>query len=119
MIDSFVLRKLLARTGLARLVPSVRRPLAGGEDYLRYYSDRTLAVPLDRLADPALLPTVHTPDAINLALGSPPCELSFPAGRGLPTAGPCRPGATSTCGPNWPPSSTSTTGPSTTRPTRC
>jgi aminotransferase len=83
VIDSFVLRKLLSRTGLARLVPSIRRALAGGEDYLRYYSDRTLAVPLGRLADPALLPTVHTPDAINLALGSPPCEIPFPAIRGL------------------------------------
>lgn len=83
MIDSFVLRKLLARTGLARFVPSVRRALAGGADYLRFYSDRTLAVPLDQLADPALLPTVHTPDAINLALGSPPCELPVPAIRGL------------------------------------
>jgi aspartate/methionine/tyrosine aminotransferase len=83
VIDSFVLRKLLARTGLARFVPSVRRALAGGEDYLRFYSDRTLAVPLDRLADAGLLPTVHTPDAINLALGSPPCELPLPAIRGL------------------------------------
>ena len=83
MIDSYVLRKLLARSGLARFVPSVRRALAGGEDYLRFYSDRTLAVPLDHLADPALLPTVHTPDAINLALGSPPCEVPPPAVRGL------------------------------------
>jgi aspartate/methionine/tyrosine aminotransferase len=83
VFHSFVLRKLFARTGLARFVPSVRRALAGGEDYLRFYSDRTLAVPLDQLADPALLPTVHTPDAINLALGSPPCDLLLPAIRGL------------------------------------
>ena len=46
MIESFTLRKLLARTGLARLFPSVRRSLAGSKDYLRYYSDRTLAVQL-------------------------------------------------------------------------
>lgn len=78
MIESFFLRKLLARTGLARLFPSVRRTLAGGEDCLRYYSDRTLAVPLEQLTDPALLPDVHTPDSINLALGVPRCELSIP-----------------------------------------
>jgi aspartate/methionine/tyrosine aminotransferase len=78
VIESFTLRKVLARTGLARLFPSVRRSLAGGEDYLRFYSDRTLAVPLDQLADPAVLPDVHTPDSINLALGVPRCDLSIP-----------------------------------------
>lgn len=83
MIDSFVVRKLLARTGLARFIPAVRRALAGGEDYLRYYSDRTLAVPLDRLTDPALLPGVQTPDSINLALGAPLCDLPQPTHRGL------------------------------------
>jgi aspartate/methionine/tyrosine aminotransferase len=78
VIESFTLRKLLIRTGLARLFPSVRRSLAGGEDYLRYYSDRTLAVPLEQLTDPALLPDVHTPDSINLALGVPQCDLPVP-----------------------------------------
>jgi aspartate/methionine/tyrosine aminotransferase len=76
VIESFFLRKLLARTGLARFVPAVGRVLVGGEDYLRYYSDRTLAVPLDRLAEPALLPDVHTPDSINLALWAPWCEFA-------------------------------------------
>ena len=83
MVQSFFLRKLLARTGLARFVPSARRALAGGEDYLRYYSDRTLAVPLDRLADPALLPDVATPDSINLALGAPRIDQPFAVGRGV------------------------------------
>ena len=83
MIESFFLRKLLVRTGLARLLPCVRRELAGGEDFLHYYSDRTLAVPLDQLADPALLPNVHTPDSINLALGVPPCELPAQTSRVL------------------------------------
>ena len=83
MVQSFTLRKLLARTGLARFVPSVRRALAGADDYLRYYSDHTLAVPLDQLADPALLPDVATPDSINLALGSPRIDLPFGLGRGL------------------------------------
>jgi aspartate/methionine/tyrosine aminotransferase len=83
VIESFVLRKLLARTGLARLCPSFRRSLAGGDDYLRYYSDSTLAVPLEQLSDPALLPDVHTPDSINLALGVPRCEMLMPAVLGL------------------------------------
>jgi aspartate/methionine/tyrosine aminotransferase len=82
VIDSFFLRKLLARTGLARFLPAVRRSLAGGEDYLRYLSDRALAVPVERLADPALLPDVHTPDSINLALGAPRYELPL-AARGV------------------------------------
>src|SRR5918993_233415 len=83
VVQSFFLRKLLARTGLARFVPTARRMLVGGEDYLRYYSDRTLAVPVDRLADPALFPDVHTPDSINLALGVPPCELPVSSVRGF------------------------------------
>lgn len=70
MIESFTLCKLLARTGLARFVPAAHRLAAGVEDFLRYYSDRTLAVPLDRLTDPALPPDVATPDSINLALGA-------------------------------------------------
>lgn len=83
MIESFFLRKLLARTGLAPLVPVVRRALGGGREYVRYYSDRTLAVPLDRLTDPALLPAIGTPDSIDLALGAPRCELPAAPLRGL------------------------------------
>jgi aspartate/methionine/tyrosine aminotransferase len=80
--DSFFWRKLLVRTGAARLVPSVRRAMAGGEDYLRFYSDRTLGIPLTQLTDNALLPDVATPDSINLAVGAPRCEMPFGAGRG-------------------------------------
>jgi aspartate/methionine/tyrosine aminotransferase len=83
VIDSFFWRVVLVRTGLARHVPAVRRVMGGGEDYLRFYSDRTLAVPLAELTDSALLPHVATPDSINLALSAPPCELSFGTGRGL------------------------------------
>jgi len=88
VVQSFFLRKLLARTGLARLLPSVRRELNGGEDYLRYYSDRTLAVPIGQLTDPALLPDVHSPESINLALGTPPCEVPVSSTRVLSD---CRP----------------------------
>jgi aspartate/methionine/tyrosine aminotransferase len=83
VLDSFFWRIVLARTGLARYVPAVRQVMAGGEDYLHRYSDRTLAVPLAELTDSTLLPHVATPDSINLALGAPPGELSFGIGRGL------------------------------------
>jgi aspartate/methionine/tyrosine aminotransferase len=75
VIDSFFWRKLLVRTGIARMLPSVRQELNGGENYLHFYSDRTLAVPLADFADNALLPDIATPDSINLALGSPRCDV--------------------------------------------
>jgi aspartate/methionine/tyrosine aminotransferase len=83
VVRSFFWRKLLARTGLARFVPSIRRALGGGEEFLRFYSDRTLAVPFDELRDPALLPEIGTPNSINLALGSPRLDMSFGLGRGM------------------------------------
>lgn len=75
MTESFFWRKVLARTGLARYVPSLKRALDGGEAYLPYYSDRMLAAPLGALQDAALLPTIRTPDSIDLAVGSPRCDL--------------------------------------------
>jgi aspartate/methionine/tyrosine aminotransferase len=83
VIDSFFWRKFIVRSGLARLIPSIRRELAGGEDYLRFYSDRTLAAPLTELTDNALLPEIRTPDSINLALGAPSCEFPIDVRRGL------------------------------------
>jgi aspartate/methionine/tyrosine aminotransferase len=83
VIDSFFWRTLLARTGLARYVPALRRDLHGAEDHLRFYSDRTLAAPLAELLDAALLPDVATPDSINLAAGAPPCEMPFGIARNL------------------------------------
>ena len=44
-----LLRRLLVRTGLARLMPGVQRRLDGGADFLRYYSDRLLNSPLAQL----------------------------------------------------------------------
>jgi aspartate/methionine/tyrosine aminotransferase len=81
VIDSFFWRRLLVRSGIARLLPSIRSELHGAEDYLHFYSDRTLAVPLSTLTDNALLPDIATPDSINLALGAPRCDVSF--GRGF------------------------------------
>ena len=79
MIRSYFWRKILARTGFASFFPSIRKDLGGADDYLRYYSDRTLAMPVDELIDPCLLPEANTPDVINLALGAPRCEI--PLGR--------------------------------------
>jgi aspartate/methionine/tyrosine aminotransferase len=83
MLSSFFWKKLLVRTGLARLLPSVRRLLGGGERCLRYLSDRALAAPVPELIDPAWFPDVQAPDAINLALGAPRCEVPLGALRGV------------------------------------
>jgi aspartate/methionine/tyrosine aminotransferase len=75
MVESFFLRKLLVKSGLAKYLPGVRQTLGGGEDFLHHYADRTLSAPLTELLDRALLPDTSTPDSIHLALGAPPCEL--------------------------------------------
>lgn len=83
MISSFFWRRLLARTGLASLFPAIRRYLDGGERFLHYLSDRALSLPVDECIDPAWFPDIDAPDAINLALGSPRCELVLGALRGI------------------------------------
>ncbi len=83
MIESFFWRKLLVRSGLAKLLPSIRRALSGGEDFLHFYSDRTLALPLTQLTDNALLPDIQTPDSINLASGAPRCDLNLDLRRAM------------------------------------
>jgi aspartate/methionine/tyrosine aminotransferase len=81
--ESLFWKKLLIRSGIAKFLPSVRRRLAGGERFLRYYSDRVLNAPLEELLDDALFPDVQAPDAINLALGAPRCDLPLGALRGV------------------------------------
>ncbi|HVK09827.1 MAG TPA: pyridoxal phosphate-dependent aminotransferase [Gemmataceae bacterium] len=83
MVESLFWRKVLARSGIGGLLPSVRRALLGGEAHLSRFSDRLLAAPLADLVDAALLPAAGTPDAIDLAMGTPRCGLG-PAIRGLP-----------------------------------
>lgn len=83
MLSSFFWKKFLVRTRIARFLPSVKRLLGGGEHFLQYLSDRTLALPLLDLVDPSLFPDVHAPDAINLALSAPRCDLPLGALRGL------------------------------------
>jgi aminotransferase len=86
--------KFLIRTGLARLLPRVRR--LGGEtaSYLHYYSDRVLTAPLSQLTEAARFLEIPGPDGIDLALGSPRWDLVpsartwLPADRrGLPQPG--------------------------------
>ncbi len=83
MLSSFFWKKLLVRTGLASFLPSIERFLNGGERFLHYLGDRALALPVNELIDPALFPDIDAPDAINLALGSPRCELTLGALRGI------------------------------------
>lgn len=76
MIDSFFWRKLLVRSGVARLLPSVRHALGGSEVVLPRLTDRLLSLPLAALRDSALLPEINTPDSIHLAHGTPRFDLA-------------------------------------------
>jgi aspartate/methionine/tyrosine aminotransferase len=84
----FFLKKLLIRTGLARLVPGMRRGHGSAVGFLHYYSDRLLAAPDAELAEAAALFDPRQPDVIDLAQGaacldSPPLPRS-PERRGSP-----------------------------------
>jgi aspartate/methionine/tyrosine aminotransferase len=78
------LTKLLVRTGLARLLPGVRRRLDGGGDYLRYFSDRLLAAPFAELERAAELLRPHGPEVIDLTQGSPRFDLTPSGSTKLP-----------------------------------
>jgi aspartate/methionine/tyrosine aminotransferase len=73
--------KLLIRTGIARLLPSVRRRLQGGETFLHYFSDALLSTPYGELTHAARFLELSAPDGIDLARGSPRLDL-------LPSANP-------------------------------
>jgi aspartate/methionine/tyrosine aminotransferase len=89
------LAKLLIRTGIARLLPGVRRRLGReGGDYLRYYSDRLLAAPFADLVQIAAALEPQGADVIDLSQGTPRFDLlpsasiKLPADRrGWPPAG--------------------------------
>jgi aspartate/methionine/tyrosine aminotransferase len=68
----FILTKLLARTGLGRLLITTQQRTDGAGEFLRYYGDRVLAAPLDDLGRAADFYGVSAPDAIDLAHGVPP-----------------------------------------------
>lgn len=67
----FVVRKFLARTGLARLSADARRLTDGHPQVVKYLSDRTLAAPVDALTDPATFPDADGPDVMHLNLPAP------------------------------------------------
>ena len=71
-----LIARLLIRTRIARLLPGLQRRLEGGAEYLRYYSDRLLASPLDRLERIALALAEDAPDVIDLANGAPRFDLT-------------------------------------------
>lgn len=81
MAIPFVWKKLLVRTGVARFLPAAKRLTDGGTDYLRYYSDRVLAAPVDQLLDPATFPEVPGPDVVNLNLAAPRFDSAVSGGR--------------------------------------
>ena len=83
----FILTKLLARSGIARLFPAVQRLTDGGE-FLHHYGDRVLAAPYREMQGAAGFLETHGPDAIDLALGSPRFDLVPSSSTKLP--GVCR-----------------------------
>jgi aspartate/methionine/tyrosine aminotransferase len=70
----FFVRKVLARTGLARFSAEAKRLTDGEPRFVRYLSDRTLAAPIDDLQDPATFPDADGPDVMNLNLPAPRFE---------------------------------------------
>ncbi|AMV25696.1 Glutamate-pyruvate aminotransferase AlaC [Gemmata sp. SH-PL17] len=83
MAIPFWLTKLLVRTRLARFTPRARRLTDGGTAYLKYYSDRVLAAPVDELLDPAVIPHVPNLDILDLNQPTP----DAPPARGAVSVG--------------------------------
>ena len=67
----FFLRKCLARTGLARFSAEAKRLTDDQPQFVPYFSDRTLAAPVDDLLDPATFPHADAPDVMPLNLPAP------------------------------------------------
>jgi aspartate/methionine/tyrosine aminotransferase len=78
------LTNLLVRTGLAGLLPAVRRRLGGGTACLRYWSNRLLASPLAELERVAAALESPGPEVIDLGLGAPRFDLLPSATTKLP-----------------------------------
>jgi aspartate/methionine/tyrosine aminotransferase len=69
---------------MARLLPSVQRLTDGGGAFLHYYSDQVLTAPVAELREFAAFRGLHSPDAIDLALGSPRFDLVTSGSTRLP-----------------------------------
>ncbi len=80
MALSFFWKRLLVRTGVARFLPAADRLSKGGKKFLRYYSDKVLAAPVEELTDPATFPAANDGDVLNLNRSAPPVE-AFSGGR--------------------------------------
>lgn len=77
----FWLTKLLVRTRLARFTRRARRLTDGGTAYLRYYSDRVLAAPVEELLDPAYVPDLLGHGFFDLNQPAPSSESGVSLGR--------------------------------------
>jgi len=77
----FWLMKLLVRTGVARFTRRARRLTDGGTRFLRYYSDRVLAAPVEELLDPAFVPDPSGPEVFDLNQPAPRSESGVSLGR--------------------------------------
>lgn len=83
MAVPFWLTKLLVRTRLARFTPRARRLADGGTAYLKYYSDRVLAAPIEELTDPVFVPAAPNFDVLDLNQATP----DAPPARGAVSVG--------------------------------
>ncbi|MBY0528055.1 MAG: pyridoxal phosphate-dependent aminotransferase [Gemmataceae bacterium] len=88
------LTKLLIQSGIARLVPAIRRLTDGGGAFLHYYSNRVLAAPHAELRGAGVFLEPHAPDTIDLGLGAPRFDL-------MPTASTKLPADRRGCPPLW------------------
>ncbi|MBA4189770.1 MAG: hypothetical protein C0467_17435 [Planctomycetaceae bacterium] len=77
----FWFTKLLVRTGVAKFTPRAKRLTDGGTAFLRHYSDRVLAAPIEELLDPAFVPDACGPDVIDLNPAAPRSESGISLGR--------------------------------------
>ena len=75
------LTKLLVRTRLAGLIPSVRAIAGDGTSCLKYYSDAVLSAPVEELLDPAYFPERPGPDVIDLNQPAPRFDTAVSLGR--------------------------------------
>jgi aspartate/methionine/tyrosine aminotransferase len=80
----FFLTRWLARTGVARWLPSVRRLADGSAAYLHHLSDRVLATPFADLQTAADFWEAPAGDAIDLALPAPRFDLAPSGSTKLP-----------------------------------
>lgn len=78
------LAKSLIRTGVAQRMPSIRKLLGGGVDYLHYYSDALLMAPNTEVAATEALFAQRGPDCVDLSLGAPQFEAMRPAAHAAP-----------------------------------